>query len=421
MPSLSEMFTKSALDMNEQRDPNPGSGFQVGAQIAMHAQDIQVQQKQLQQKQQELQQAKFAKFADAVEKGQQYTGKAQSNYYNKFLPQYRDALGLKGAISDDAMQFNGTSPEMIQALGALISKVRQGTLTQEQALDIYHDPQKMADMYGITQTALNSSPLDQKLLEELGKSETTQVNNNAIMQKQKNEQAQAGNVELAKETAKSYNAYATGGGKSGMQGALARLGDAATALETGNVKTGGLTTKIPGFKSDNVQSMVNPDMVNMKVQAQSAMNTVLRATLGSAFTEQEGERVLAQVWDDRQPPSVNAAKLRNKISELQQNVGNAETEFKKQGFLKGGSATTPAPGAKPLPQVNGGGPAPKPAADGSTPISLNLHQLDDPKVAKALQQKIQSNVANATAIAAKYGITVGQLYKLLGMQAPGGQ
>lgn len=403
MPSLSEMFTKSALDMNEQRDPNPGSGFQVGAQIAMHAQDIQVQQKQLQQKQQELQQAKFAKFADAVEKGQQYTGKAQSNYYNKFLPQYRDALGLKGAISDDAMQFNGTSPEMIQALGALISKVRQGTLTQEQALDIYHDPQKMADMYGITQTALNSSPLDQKLLEELGKSETTQVNNNAIMQKQKNEQAQAGNVELARETAKSYSAYANGGGKSGMQAALKNLNAAADALSNGEVKTGGITTKIPGFKSDNVQSMINPELVKVKVQAQGALNTVLRATLGSAFTAQEGERVLAQVWDDRQPPSVNAEKVRNKVAELQANIRNAETEFRKQGFLKEPTSGPPAAGE---------GTAPPPP--------LNLHQLEDPKISSALAQKIQSNPANAPAVAAKYGMTVNQLYKLLGIQ-PGGQ
>lgn len=429
MASLSEMLVQSAIAPGETRDPNAGSGIQVGAQIAMHAQNLQLQQQQLLKDQEALKQAKMSKFVEAVEKGQQYTGKAQSNYYNKFLPQFRNSLGLQDVISDDALAFNGASPEMIKAQGILISQVRRRVISQQQALEIYHDPQKMASMFNISPEALNSSPLDKNFIEELGKAETTSEGNNAIMQKQANEFANAGNVSLSKDLGQKYGDWVAGGGKAGMQSSLTKLNEVANALATGKVKTGSLTTKIPWLKSDDVQSMVNENMVNFKSEAQSALNNVLRATLGPQFTEKEGERTLNQVWDDRQKPSVNAAKIKQKIAELKANVSSTEATFKRFGFIKPGddSALTPNDAPKtpttenttmqdvkdvvaPAAAPGKAAAAPAPAADAFSP-----EKLDDPKTATALAQKINSNPSNLGPIAKRYRVTPKQLVLILGL------
>ncbi len=118
-----------------------------------------------------------------------------------------------------------------------------------------------------------------------------------------------------------------------METAIRNLEEAANALKTGAVKTGNISNKIPLFKTDDAQSMLNPQMVAVKTQSQAALNTVLRATLGAQFTAEEGVRVLNQVWDDKATPAANYKKLRNKIMELKANVKNAEGEFKRFGYM----------------------------------------------------------------------------------------
>ena len=80
--------------------------------------------------------------------------------------------------------------------------------------------------------------------------------------------------------------------------------------------------------------MLNPEALKLKTQAQSALNSALRQTLGAQFTEKEGERVLNQVWDDRLSPKSNADKLDRKIKELKANQKNAEAEFERFGYMK---------------------------------------------------------------------------------------
>lgn len=156
----------------------------------------------------------------------------------------------------------------------------------------------------------------------------------------------AGSKELEKKIASKYADWSAGGGRSGIESSLVKLNEVANKLETGKISTGGMTTFIPGLNSDTVQSAINPEMVNTKIEAQSALNSVLRQTLGAQFTAQEGDRVMRQIWDDKQTPQANAKKIRMKISELRSNALSAEREFSKFGFMEGPSVV----------QKNAGGP-----------------------------------------------------------------
>lgn len=172
MATLAETFVGNVLQENAAtRDPNAGSGFAQGAAIAQKAEELQIQRQQLEQKSQEFQQTKMAKFAEAVEVGQKYTGKAQQNYYNKFLPQYKKSLGLDDMISDDAIAFNGADEDMIRRQAHLISLVNKGKVTMGEAVATYHDPQKMAALFPGDPNIMDSAPLEKSFTEELNKAE----------------------------------------------------------------------------------------------------------------------------------------------------------------------------------------------------------------------------------------------------------
>ena len=57
---------------------------------------------------------------------------------------------------------------------------------------------------------------------------------------------------------------------------------------------------------------------------QGIVGSTLRATLGSAFTEKEGERIFAQSFDPTLPEEENVKKLRQLVDTLQDRINNAE-------------------------------------------------------------------------------------------------
>ncbi len=184
MATLAETMFQAALQSSAPENfNNTTQAFASGAAIAQHAQQLQQQQQEMDMKKQQLQEAKMDKFATAVEKGQQYSGKAQSNYYNKFLPQYKTSLGLDNVISNDAIQFNGADEGMIRRQGHLVSLVNQGKMNMAEAIATYHDPQKMVSLFPGDPAVLESQPLDKPFADELNKAEQHRQQNDAQMQK----------------------------------------------------------------------------------------------------------------------------------------------------------------------------------------------------------------------------------------------
>lgn len=412
------MFYQTAAAKNV-ATPNDGHMFTAGAQIALQAEELQQKRQMLEHQKQQLIEAKMGKFAEAVEKGQQYTGKAQTNYYNKFLPQYRTAIGLQDMISDDALQFNGASEEMIRRQGSLISKVNRREITMEKALEIYHDPQKMADMFGGSPDVMNSAPLDRTFSAELDKAEKAAEINRAAMTKQAIDINSKGDVAVAQKLGADYANFTAGNGQSGATAKLKKLDAVIKGLESGKIQTGTLTGSIPGLKSGVVQAVVNPALKNAMDDVQGAIS--LKSSLDSQFSAQEAELVLSRSFDPALSTKDNLRKVRALRDELRGDLANKMTEFGKQGFLKGakgGKSTAPVvPAAAP---ADAGATAPEPGEQITPPGRRNLHEIEDATKRAEILQSIKTAVGideNLVKKAASlYGTSVNQLKAALGIQ-----
>lgn len=342
MATIAELMAASGLESSQKYADTVtagAQGAQMGAQLAQTIQNAQKQREQLEMQKQELQMNKAVAVTDTLKIAAQTKDPKLKNFLLKnVMPGKIKALGMEEFFGPQAIEMIQSSDEALQkVLGLqldLEDKVNKGEITgaqaYQQARDILQNPEELA--------LLNTDQLfeAQKFsVAESGKEGRARIVQQGQNARQQNQIDSAGHTELAKKIADVYSGYAAGGGRAAFDSSLGKLNETAVALESGSVKTGGVSTKIPGFKSDDAQSMLNPKMVEMKTQAQSALNAVLRQTLGAQFTEQEGLRVLNQVWDDRQSPAVNAKKIRLKISELKANMKNAESEFKRFGYMKG--------------------------------------------------------------------------------------
>lgn len=340
MASISDMLVNSALQTSTQAPDTTqaaASGAQMGAQLAQQVQNAQMQRAQLEEKKQMLQMQKVDKVMGAIEAGDKFKDKsAQSAYYKNYIPGMIKALKVDDVFNPDLMSFVQQSPDVRAKLAGLKldvqDKINRGELKGAEIMNYVKGkttPEELANLD-------TDSLIEQQKFaaSEEGKGFRAKLTADASAGRAQATRDAVGEGELAKKVADAYSKYSAEGGRSGMQSALSKLKEASSLLKSGQVSTGGVTTKIPGFKNDDAQSMLNPKLVEVRTQAQAALNTVLRATLGPQFTEQEGVRVLNQVWDDRQSPAVNAKKVDEKVTELQNNVKNAESEFKRFKYMK---------------------------------------------------------------------------------------
>lgn len=131
-------------------DSNLGAGHAAnvaaGAQIVQHAQELQMRRAEHDKKKQELEGAKMEKFVDAIQKGANYEGAAQNNYFNKVLPRYRDSLGLTEVFPTESLQFATATPENRARLQTLIGQVQNGELNIKEAIAVANDPVAFADV-----------------------------------------------------------------------------------------------------------------------------------------------------------------------------------------------------------------------------------------------------------------------------------
>lgn len=142
-----------------------------------------------------------------------------------------------------------------------------------------------------------------------------------------------GQKSLDKDYAKDYNDW-TSTGRTSLDKNLQRLQDAKRMLES----DGSLTGSIRGMLPDVIRNSTNESAIRVRDQVRAAAQGALKATLGSAFTEKEGERIMNQAYNERLSPAENIRKIDEAILELQTNKNNNESKakhFQRNGSLVG--------------------------------------------------------------------------------------
>jgi len=346
MARLSELMFQSASDQTDPmkvvKGPDIAGAYQKGAALAQQKEALIQKKADLQKKAEEVELQKFEKVGGWMDTySKMAEGPAKKVFGDKFITSGIKALGLEGKI-------HPLNQEMMikdsKLAGAITAGIREGKYN----VAILGDPEALSAAYpelvkdaaagDVAALAGEYRETFDKAEAERGQRAATKTNAEIMAREQSNravaDDARAGGKKLSEVVATEYGKYASGGGSAAMNGAIENLSEVSKALKTGTVKTGGVSTRIPLFKSDDAQSMLNPEALKLKTQAQSALNSVLRQTLGAQFTAEEGTRVLNQVWDDRLSPTSNAQKLDRKIKELKSNQANAEAEFKRFGYMK---------------------------------------------------------------------------------------
>ncbi len=143
--------------------------------------------------------------------------------------------------------------------------------------------------------------------------------------------------------AKDYNDYQLQGGRSTVDKNLGLLKGAADKLTDEKGLTGNWTQKIPILNSDAIQSTINPDSIRVRDDIRGAVQASLRQTLGSQFTEREGEAIFNRAYDPKLAPEENVRRINNTLAELKGMAASKDQSgqyYEGHGTLKGFSPTT---------------------------------------------------------------------------------
>jgi len=143
-----------------------------------------------------------------------------------------------------------------------------------------------------------------------------------------------GQTATDKEFAKEYVAFKASGGIADVKKQLVQLSEAAAELEINPSLTGPWRGLFP----DKTRAITNPQAVATKEAVQEVAQRNLRLVLGAQFTEKEGERLIARVYNDQLEPAENAKRVRRlitQIGEAAQAKQSASEYFEKNGTLTG--------------------------------------------------------------------------------------
>ncbi len=153
-----------------------------------------------------------------------------------------------------------------------------------------------------------------------------------------------GRKAVDKDYAKDYNDW-TSTGRTSLDKNLERLKEAKSLLEKDKTLTGSLR----GLAPDWVRNSTNEDAIKTRDNVRAAAQGALKATLGSAFTEKEGERIMNQAYNEKLSPEANIEKIDAAIKELETNTLNNERKvkhFQKHGTLSGLDNSAPVSNGK---------------------------------------------------------------------------
>lgn len=193
---------------------------------------------------------------------------------------------------------------------------------------------------------------------------------------------------LSKDYAKDYNDW-TSSGKATVDKNLERLYSARAALKSDNTLTGGFRGMLP----DNLRNITNEKAITTRDDVRAAASSALKATLGPAFTEKEGERIMNQAYNEKLSPEANIEKLDAAIKEIETAKANQDAKaqyFEQNGTLagfKGGGemrASNPPQNQQPQQKQNVA-PAPQPHPQDNDALAWAQANFNDPRAQKILQ------------------------------------
>lgn len=118
----------------------------------------------------------------------------------------------------------------------------------------------------------------------------------------------AGQKAVDQDFAKDYNAWTSGEAKNART-EIEKLRSVAKQLTDGKVETGGVTGMFPDRMTTNATLSTRSDV-------HSTIMNSMKATLGSAFTEKEGERKIKATWNEADSTENNLARVNRLIGDL---------------------------------------------------------------------------------------------------------
>lgn len=146
----------------------------------------------------------------------------------------------------------------------------------------------------------------------------------------KEEEQTAGQKALDKVYVKDYNDWTTRDAPIAEKN-LQRLEEARNLLEKDNDYSGRFEGRFPDF-------LRSEKSIRLRQDVQAAAQAALKATLGSQFTEKEGERIMNMAYDEKLSPKENIKKIDKAIQEIETNKKNQiskASHFEKHGTLSG--------------------------------------------------------------------------------------
>jgi len=339
--SLSQlMFQEASRTISETGGGigDPAKALAMGAEIAQRREAMEQQRAQ-------IEQAKLGAKGKAVEGVLKVIGTAQKfkseadqrRFIKGALPGAIQAYGVDDVFTPEMQDMLINSGDARKAVSIIESQVKQGNMSLQEGLGMLTmsglgDAVEMASLQEAEKFALSERGKTSRT-EMLSRAQDIRQQTQIGAQQQAAQTAfqQTGAKKVAQTAATDFTLYQKE--KAGLGLNLKNLEAAAKRLENMEVTTGDITTKIPGLSSAAVQSIINQESRNVENDARAAIMPLLRATLGSAFTEGEGERIFATVFDPKAPSMENARRIKNKIEELRETIKNKEGLFIEQGFM----------------------------------------------------------------------------------------
>lgn len=338
MAGIADMLVGSVLESSD-KTVDIGGAITKGAALAESIGNMQNQRALLEQKKMEIQQAKLTKFVEAVDKGKDFKDpSAKKNYYSKFLPNYRDQLGLQDVFPDDSLQFVTGSDENLGRVRTLVGWVTSGKMKGDEAIQAFNDPIALSEVpvtadafggkEGATPDLLGAIKFQREQDDKLKAAALAQQGQNM---RQQTEITSTGPKEVAKKTAVEFTKFNSEGGKAGLEAKIGKLDDVIEQLKNEEFKTGTTGAIVAGTLGDRATAIYNKKLKAAADTVKSAIN--IKSVLDSQFSDAVMKETQRQLGlDENLDNKQNITKLERLRDQLKNEVTNKVSEFQRQGF-----------------------------------------------------------------------------------------
>jgi hypothetical protein len=346
MPTIAEQLIGSVAQTSTQV-PDMAKAISSGADLAAQAENIQAMRQKIEQAKEQQEFLKIKQIGDWYETASKMPeGGARNAFVNNFVPEAIKGIGMADKVNPTVMKMINAQPDIVSYLKAKM-EAKDPYINMAKIRVALNDPATMAELMKATELekfggeqALRSAfaeypqtleAASSKGIENLNKYERALLAPTSAAERQATQISSAGKIEAAKDTAKLYANFSAAGGKQNVISNLEKMKGALAQLESGEVKTGGLS----GVTLKNYETalaVVNPGLKALIDNVRGGVN--MRAALADPNpTEMQVSTILSRAIDPALPTEENIKKLRTMIDETEQGVLQRQNEFIKQGFM----------------------------------------------------------------------------------------